>query len=225
MTTTQAKIQLTCLHVHVIDGPVLMGDKFDCPKGRCAGRPRKIIKISDVTPDPEIEAERAAAEAAGPTPSPTDYRTPNPFPEPTPEAPAEEYDTFKAQKEWRTLKAWRTAGSKGDRPSTENLDAMNAAHAGGARPAPKTNGGTRKPRNADPVRAEANKARKDKGAGGRPNLRRVSDEELAAYVTAARAAHPETRSVDLRDYALWVDEISVSFARWDRTWAATTPAP
>lgn len=203
MTTNPAvvdgtvKATLSCNHVAVIDGPVAKGDKVDC--ARCS-KPRTVKAIKATQPAPAPEQ----------APAPTTT-------EPQPEG----YDlVMAAQDEHRAMQAWIKGGRQGDRPDTSNLDRLNAAHAGGnaeqrgvIRPA-------RKPRNSDPIRLAANAAKKAKGKGGRPNLRKLNDDELLAYVRQARAEHPDTRSLDLRDYAQWEQELSMSFKRWDEAWAA-----
>ncbi len=131
------------------------------------------------------------------------------------------YDVWTAQEQHRAMQAWIAGGRQGDRPDTSHLDALNAAHAAGKPRSGRKVGKVRKPRNADPVRLAANEAKKAKGKGGRHNSRRVTDDELDTYVAQARAAHPDSRSVDLRDFALWVDEVSVSFKRWDAAWERT----
>lgn len=140
-------------------------------------------------------------------------RTPPPAPA-ADEVTPENYDRDTARAEHKAVAAWIAAGRQGTPPATPHLDAMNAAHAAG-RPRGGAKAKPSRPRNTDPVRLAANDARKTKGTGGRHQLRRVTADELHAYVVAAVTENPSTRSVDLRDYALWVDEVSVSYKRWD----------
>lgn len=209
MTTnpvTATRIGLSCNHVLVVDGPAEKGDKVDCPK--CGDRPRTIKRVEGTATT--IGLDDPVPEAVEPIPAPTTT-------EPQPEG----YDlVMAAQDEHRAMQAWIKGGREGDRPSTTNLDRLNAAHAGGNREQRGVVRPGRKPRNTDPIRLAANQAKKAKGKGGRPNLRKLDDAELLAYVRQARAEHPDTRSVDLRDYAQWEQELSMSYARWDKAWAA-----
>lgn len=72
-----------------------------------------------------------------------------------------------------------------------------------------------------PVRRAALDAKRVKGhKGGRPNARRLTDYELRAWVRHLHTRWDDASSTDLRDYALWVADISVSYRRWDAAWAA-----
>jgi hypothetical protein len=206
-----ARLRLSCNHaVQRSEGftpwpaKAEVGDKYDCPKcppKSTGGAPTRTVK----------EVQYAKAET--------------PAPAPTPEPVVEDdgsYDPIIAQQQWKEFRDWRLAGQQGDRPDTTHLDRLNAAHAAGnPRSGSRGTKAPKRPRNADPVRLAANDAKRTKGKGGRHNSRRVTDVELLAYVTEAREAHPDSRSVDLRDYALWVDEVSVSFKRWDAAWDAS----
>lgn len=162
-----------------------------------------------------------------------------PVPEPTPAAVAEvqgrievmgnidgttgevrTYDVNAASREWQALKAWREAGRVGEPPSTDNLTALNGAHAAGkprGGKAKKATPGSGRGRATHARRAEANaiKAQGKRGAG-----RKVTDEELSAYVAKVKAAGHGTTGNDELEYAYWVEGLAVTRKRWNTAWAA-----
>jgi hypothetical protein len=166
----------------------------------------------------EVEADIMAAMAeAGPVAIVVE-----PEPEPVADGPA--YDTLAARDEWRALKAWQQGGQQGDRPSTANLDAQNAAHAAGT-PRPKTGrkAAERKPRN--PRRVEANTtAKQGFEARKQAGVVKWTDEELAAWMRQAVADNPATTMADELEYAYWVERVAISRKRFYTVWAATFEA-
>mgnify|MGYP001617383256 CR=1 FL=1 len=245
-TTTEIEhvvaIVLSCNHtLHRSDGHDMpstqgVGAPVGCPKckpKKSGEAPTRRIRrctsariVVPVDPPAMTEAEVFEAIAAPVSPAirrTTELVTRRPI---TPVVDGEDeevtpgnYDLATAKAEHAAVRAWIAGGRQGDAPTTLHLDALNAAHAAG-RPRGGQAKAPRKARNTDQVRLDANAARKAKGTGGRHNQRRLDAEELLGYVAARVMAHPASRSVDLRDYALWVDEVSVSFKRWDIAYEA-----
>ncbi len=139
---------------------------------------------------------------------------------PTEVADVATYDVQAADNEWKAVKAWREAGRVGDAPSTKNLDALNAAHAAGAprsgRKAAGKKATTGKGRTTHARRAEANaiKAQGKRGPG-----RKVTDAELAEYISKVKAAGHGTTGNDELEYAYWVEGLALTRVRWNAAWA------
>jgi hypothetical protein len=149
---------------------------------------------------------------------------------PQSEPQAGPYDVAKADVEWRALKEWKNSGKKGDRPSTANLDAMNAAHAAGQ---PRS-GSNRRNGNGAP-RASKRSERGLEAAATSKRLnnhrgrgRKVSDAELDAYIRRVREQFPDARMIDEGQYAYWVEGIAIGMKRWAVAWQAVesgSPVP
>jgi len=228
-TTTDviARAKLTCNHVIDVEDPTVgLGDKAECRNPRCAGRTRRIKLLTPTGPTPadEVQAaeariDQAMADAIATPPSVVIEATPEPTP--APEAP-QAYDVMAARDEHRAMKAWVDGGSQGDRPDTANLDAMNAAHAGGNRGL-RVRPGQREAKapRTSARRAEANARQREVGFEGRKAYAKaVTEAELAEWIATVRAAHPDTRKEDELEQAYWMEGFKVSRKRFYAAWQA-----
>lgn len=149
MTTTTATVstvralRLTCNHSITGDDLFAVpaddtrtGAKVECPK--CPARKSGALATRRVR---EVVTGPATVKTL-PAPAPAPAPEPQPEPEPArvngPHTADEHlgqepqgYDVQAASAEWKALRDWQQAGREGERPSTANLDAMNAAHAAG----------------------------------------------------------------------------------------------
>jgi len=133
------------------------------------------------------------------------------------ERPAERSNL--AKQEVIALKAWQLGGSKGERPLTPNYDYIAALYTGVARESgrkARTGGGTRRSKSGGPRRVEADAAKEACG-GKRGTGVRISDDDLRAYIATAHAEHPDSSRGDEREYAYWVERLSLN-GRWGRFW-------
>lgn len=60
--------------------------------------------------------------------------------------------------------------------------------------------------------------------GKRGPGRKVSDEELIAYVAKVRSEHPETNASDELEYAYWIEKLAVNRDRFNRAWTEAAKA-
>lgn len=137
-------------------------------------------------------------------------------------------DPAVARQQYDALKAWRAAGSQGEPPATDQLQAMNAEYAGGVRAADRqrTRKGTgaAEARSTSTRRATANARQAQVGFEGRKAYAKpVTDAELDAWIRKVRAEHPGTRREDELEQAYWVEGFKVSRDRFKKAWAATEP--
>lgn len=215
-TQAHATITLTCNHSGVVtipaDGEVRVGDKVACTK--CPARksdgqaPTRRIKAmaSYAAPAPAWKPE---PEDTGMVHGPEAPMYPAPSGHTAQATKVARYEAAKA--EWAALKAWKQAGSVGDRPATPTLDAQNGENAGGkgARPASKARAprAPRQPRAAMPAGLRFHRNGRPlassrgsqfaclayfytKGVDG--NRPRITTGELRAILTAAGITDPTT---------------------------------
>lgn len=142
-----------------------------------------------------------------------------------PDAPKPEENEVKrlklAKEEQVALKAWQLAGCKGDRPVTPNYDHLAAAYVnGGSAPKAKrkrAGGGATRAKSGGPRRVEAEAAKAALG-GKRGAGVKISDDDLRTYIRDVHAEHPESSRSDEREYAYWVEKLSLT-GRWPAFWA------
>lgn len=233
----------------VVEGSKVHCTAQRCTEGKMVRRSRRVKRLTPVTPAEVTEREHDAAderidaivaEVIADRPALADEAdaeglvaeaiaeaeaaagtAPEPTPEPEADAPA--YDTLAARDEHRALTAWTKGGQQGERPSTANLDAMNAAHAAGA-PRPKTGrkASAGKPRTSE-RRAAANRVQKEIGFEGRKaaGVVKWTDEELATWMRQVAEANPGTRREDELEQCYWIERVAVSRSRFYRVWGET----
>lgn len=126
----------------------------------------------------------------------------------------------RAQAEHRLMGEWISGGRKGDQPATPNLDAVHAEYASNGAGSQRK---VRTPRVVNPRRAEALAENRRLNCKRGPG-RKVTDEELSAYVEKVRAEHPESDRTAELEYAYWVEKLAVSRGRWYAAWAAAEAA-
>jgi hypothetical protein len=124
-----------------------------------------------------------------------------------------------AREEDAALKIWIKEGGGCARPATPNLEAVQAEYAGTT---PKAKVGTAK-KSSRPARTERHQRlcdtrRTAKIAKG--TRRKMTDDELAAYVAEVRTNHPDSPEAIEREYAYWVEQIALSVARFTKAWEA-----
>lgn len=126
-----------------------------------------------------------------------------------------------AKAEYKALKEWAASGATPPRPATPNLDALNADHA-----AYGEQGRTNRRAEAAAARSQRSsrgataiaekKARQNKRGPGR----KITADELAAYVRDVRAKHPEATMSDELEYAYWIEKLAVSRGSFAAAWEA-----
>lgn len=126
----------------------------------------------------------------------------------------------RAQAEHRLMGEWISGGRKGDQPATPNLDAVHEEYASNGAGSQRK---ARTPRVVNPRRAEALAENRRLNCKRGPG-RKVTDEELSAYVEKVRAEHPESDRTAELEYAYWVEKLAVSRGRWYAAWAAAEAA-
>lgn len=134
-----------------------------------------------------------------------------------------------AKAEYKALQRWTKDGENPPRPATPNLDALNAEHAAGtsatsrrkAAKATGTRGGRGVATGASPEYAAAIATKRDGKRG--PGVK-VTDTELAAYITGVRKARPEATAAQELEIAYWTAKLALSRSRWMAAWEQVSTA-
>lgn len=151
-------------------------------------------------------------------------------PAPVPEAPAahpvDRLNAAKAERaalgEW-TLRAQIDGVAAGPRPSTPNLDAIDADHVAGRKPrAPRASGTAKAEGLSRYAEAKAIRDRGDKrGVGAK-----ITEEDLEAWIKAERGRSPGITRNQAEQVSYWLERVSCGVDRfnaaWDRIVAAET---
>lgn len=137
-----------------------------------------------------------------------------------------------AKAEAKQLAEYRRSGATNGRPVTPNLDALEREQQAAERT---TSGAKASTPEAATSPAEP-KARKLSGSergqqaraikrekGKRGPGKKVSADELAAYVAKVRKAHPGDSRSDAMEYAYWIDLLAFSRPAWNAAWEAAEP--
>lgn len=110
-----------------------------------------------------------------------------------------------ARAEHKALQAWKDSGEQGQRPSTANLEAVQADSEAGKTASQRVNGskakGTPRVRSERATQAAEAKA---KANGKRGKGVKYSDEQVAVYLAAVLAEHPDTVHGTERQFFYWV---------------------
>lgn len=118
-----------------------------------------------------------------------------------------------AREERKALVEWTAGGQKGPRPATPNMDAV-------ARREPtastKTAGGPRTKRGDRGQQATAVAKLGRRGPG-----RKLTDEELLAYVAGVKQAHPDSSASDELEFAYWIEKLAVTRQRFMAAWTGS----
>jgi hypothetical protein len=140
-----------------------------------------------------------------------------------------------AKGEGRAIGLWARSpkATRGPRPSTVNLDAIDAEAAAAERTttgARAGNGGTTRSRGPLTERQAKVKAIMDgnvaagHSATWRPERgKRLTDDELATYMRQARTEHPDEGKTQLYNWAYFVDRLAITYERWMANWPTTQP--
>jgi len=171
-----------------------------------AGHSRDSIdQLRQLVADHQAQAEPAEpAEPVADTPDLTDVPQDEVF--------------AKAKAEHKAAAKAKAAGQP--MPATPYLDELNRRYqAGEKKPRKAKANGTRATRTPDPRYVAAEAARE---AGGRGDTRKLTDDELAAYIAKVRTEHPEGTAAGELQVARHVDGVSVSLQRWNAAWKAHT---
>lgn len=165
--------------------------KTTVPRGRSGGRAKQAAEAAKV----KANAEKVAA-----------INSRN----------AEDTDQWgAAAREDAALKAWQKGGSKGERPATPTLDAINGTFTAGKA---KGKGAPKKRRVQGPLAAETQRVRvaaqNHRGKG-----KALTDAEVITLIKKLHAKHPDAGWREVREYVYWVEGVAMGAARWDYLWA------
>lgn len=123
-----------------------------------------------------------------------------------------------AKLEHKMLQVWIKAGELPPRPTTPNLDALEAENT--YRPAATAPAASTSSKTARHLEAIARrKAEGKRGAGTK-----ISAEELTAYVAKVRAEQPDATERGELEYAYWIERLAVNDKSWAAAWAAAQAA-
>jgi hypothetical protein len=133
-----------------------------------------------------------------------------------------------AKVESKILGHWQRSprATRGPEPAHPNLDAIEAEADGQHTPTgakATANGMAQRATRVGSERAalvnDTRKAAKNHRGPGR----RLTFDELVAYVRQTRLDHPSESRHQGQEYAYWIDKIALSKTTWDKAWAATEP--